>query len=194
MKRSYPLLLACVAVIAVACGGAEASDDVASLSDQPTALDLALSELDDIDTEASLLAFTACMRDEGVDLPDPQVDSEGNVSLNRGGLQDLGVDRQTIQAAFEECGDLIEGVIQQFERPDLTEIEDQLLAFAQCMRDQGIDMDDPDLTATPGPGGGGPFGDIDPDDPAFQAAADECQEFLPNFGEGGRGRGAGGNG
>ena len=202
MKRSYLLLLASVALIAVACGGAEASDDVASLTDQSIALDLATSDLAEIDSEAALLAFTACMRDNDVDLPDPELDSDGNISLNRGSGQALGVDRETIQAAFEACGDLIEGVTQQFARPDITDIEDQLLAFAQCMRDEGIDMDDPDLTVfgqggqggqgAQGGQGGGPFGDIDLDDPAFQAASDECQEFLPNFGAGGRGGGQAG--
>ena len=70
---------------------------------------------------------------------------------------------------------------------DLTEIEDQLVAFATCMRGQGIDMDDPDLTdfAPGGAGGadGGPFGDIDIDDPEVQAALEVCQAEIA-FGQG----------
>ena len=45
-------------------------------------------------------------------------------------------------------------------------------------------MDDPDFTlGGPGSGdeggqGGGPFGDLDVDDPAFQAAQEACSEIL----------------
>lgn len=184
MKRSILLLGACFAFVAGACGGADVADDVASLAVQSEPLELAQAE--PVDTEEALLAFTACMRENGVEMPDPEVDSEGNVSLGfRQAAQTGGLSRQALQAGFEACGDLIEGVAQQFARPDLTEVEDQLLAFAQCMRDQGVDMDDPDLNAAPG--GGGPFGGIDREDPDFQAAAGECEDFLPNVGVGGRG-------
>ena len=201
MKRSVMLLLACLALVAAACGGTEASEDVASLETAGDGLELAVPEEleseSELTQEEAFLAFTACMRDEGIDLPDPEVDSEGNVQLGiRQAAQTAGLDREQLQAGFEVCGELIEGFTQGFQRPDQTEIEDQLLAFAQCLRDQGLDVDDPDLNFTPGEGGGqggGPFGDLDLDDPEFQAAAEQCEEFLPNFGGGG-GPGGGGRG
>jgi hypothetical protein len=51
-----------------------------------------------------------------------------------------------------------------------------MLAFAECMREHGIDFPDPQFD-----GGavmvGGPG--IDPEDPEFQAAQEACGELLP---------------
>jgi hypothetical protein len=65
-----------------------------------------------------------------------------------------------------------------FSTEDLSEREDELLAFAVCMRENGYDMSDPDF-----PGGGhsgaGPFGDaIDTDDPDFQTATESCDDII----------------
>jgi hypothetical protein len=66
------------------------------------------------------------------------------------------------------------------------ELADQLLEFAQCMRDEGIDFPDPQFSG----GGvtvqiGGPDGDgIDPSSEAFQAAQEACGELLPGGGPG----------
>jgi hypothetical protein len=49
------------------------------------------------------------------------------------------------------------------------------LAFTQCMRDKGIDMDDPDPdSGRPVPGEG-----VDPQGEAYQAAMQDCQHLLP---------------
>ena len=63
---------------------------------------------------------------------------------------------------------------------DLTELQDQLLSFAVCLREQGVDVDDPDFSALGG-GGGAPaiFGDrFDPDDPANADAIGVCQREI----------------
>ena len=190
VKRSMWALLGCLTLVAAACGGAEASENVASLDDS-SGLVLATSEGEGMTEEEAFLAFTACMREEGIDLPDPEVDADGNVQLTfREAAGASGIDRDALQDGFEACGELIEGFTQGFRRADDTGLADQLLEFAQCLRDQGIHVDDPDLTFTPGEGGqaGGPFGDLDLDDPEFQAAAEACQDLLPN-GRGGPGPG-----
>ena len=76
----------------------------------------------------------------------------------------------------------------EFEPPNMTELEDELLEFAVCMRDNGVEMDDPDFT-NPGDGDGGvvidPFGgSFNPNDPAFQEAFEACEGILSNFGPG----------
>jgi len=61
---------------------------------------------------------------------------------------------------------------------DLTGREDELLAFAVCMRENGYDMPDPDFTGN-GHSGAGPFGDaIDTDDPDFQRAVESCEGIV----------------
>ncbi|MFQ5555086.1 MAG: hypothetical protein ACE5GC_06925 [Acidimicrobiia bacterium] len=203
MKR--PLVaVAVLSVLAVACGGGgEGGEEVASLTgtvesvgaadDTVASLGDAPSEADGATDEEALLGFVACMREAGVDLEDPTVDAEGNLRI--GGLRGRGpganqgdIDRDAIRAGFEGCRELLEGAALGFGAQDRTELADQLLVFAACMRDNGFDMPDPDLTFTPDPGrGGGPFGIVDRDDPAFQPALEACGDNLPGVGRfGGR--------
>lgn len=96
---------------------------------------------------------------------------------------------QKVQKANEACSHFLEGMVQQFERPDMSEMQDQMLAFSQCMRDHGVDFPDPEI-----PADGGPIGmqfEVDPNDPTFQAAQEACQEI---FGEGPGGFVIGGTG
>ena len=61
---------------------------------------------------------------------------------------------------------------------DLTGREDELLALAVCMRENGYDMPDPDFSGD-GHSGAGPFGDaIDIDDPDFLTAARSCEGIV----------------
>ncbi|MDP9793532.1 hypothetical protein J2S43_002044 [Catenuloplanes nepalensis] len=58
---------------------------------------------------------------------------------------------------------------------------DKQLAFAQCMRDNGVtDYEDPKPAANGGMVAAQPAG---PDDPAVRAAAEKCRPLLPNGGE-----------
>ena len=61
---------------------------------------------------------------------------------------------------------------------EIAAFQEQLLAFAACMRDQGIDFPDPEFTE-----GGVSMGG-DTGDPEFQAASDACGGTP---GKGGRG-------
>lgn len=173
-----------VMILAIAACGSDSGSEVASLEDtsaveteEPTSDEL------DADAEEAILAFSQCMRDNGVpEFPDPELDAEGNFRVfGGGGPGALGVDQETIQAAQEECFPLIEGILQNFVGQDVSELEDTFLEFAECMREQGIDMPDPDFSGGFGPGAGGRagiLGDIDPEDPEFQAAAQECQGIF----------------
>jgi len=69
-------------------------------------------------------------------------------------------------------------------------MQDQMLAFSQCMRDNGIDYPDPEfsddggVTIIGGPGEGGEGFAMEPSDPAFQAAQEACQEIFRGGGPG----------
>ena len=152
--------------------------------------------------EESLLAFAECMRENGVDFPDPVVEADGTVTFGfrpgggGGGLQalrEIGQDPD-LPAARDTCSGMLEG--RAFGPGqgdfDLIELQDRLLEFAQCMRDNGVDMPDPDLGRF-GPGGNdndqdfGPFRVIEieteiDDDSDFAAAFVVCQQQLPQAG------------
>ena len=201
MKR--PTMIAALlafGLLAAACNGSGPDSGVASLEmatetaqdQEPTSGDAVLDE--PASDEEAILAFAACLRDEGIDVEDPTVDADGNLRPPR--PRDIGQDdRETMLAAMEACDGYLENVAFGLEGADLTERQDQLLEYAACMRDNGYDMPDPDFSSmgTPGQGGGGPFGALDRDDPAFQTAQEACAEI---FGAGGRipGAGPGGGG
>lgn len=197
MKSRNPLiLLLALALMATACGStAEATVEAAPLivvegSEAPD-VDASVDGPDATDTptdqtnEELALEFTQCMRDEGVDLPDPTVNADGSVDLFQpGAISNIDPDDPAVANAVEVCGDLIAGAsFLPGAGLDQSEIEDRLLGFAQCLRDLGFDVDDPDLS---GGFAGGPariFGDnFDPTDPANADAVGECQAA---FGAGG---------
>lgn len=160
----------------------ESSDDDAS-DDEPDA-DATDTPTDQTDEELAL-EFTQCMRGEGVDLADPAVNADGSIQLFQPGANsNIDQDDPAVTDAVDICGDIIAGAsFLPGAGLDQSEIEDRLLGFAQCLRDLGLDVDDPDIS---GGFAGGPaalFGDnFDPTDPANADAVQECQA---QFGAGG---------
>ncbi len=202
--RSIRTPLGFVGVLAVAlaaCSGPASGAGVASLEDMSPSTTVTAGPDADVapDVEVQMLAFAQCMRDHGVDMEDPTVDSEGNLGF--GAFRGPGQDgEQTgppegFREAIDQCRPMLEGLELGFGQGDQTELQDTLLEYAQCMRDNGYAMDDPDLSSF-GPGtdggergaGSGPFGEVDFDDPAFQTAQSVCEDVLGGFGPGSRAR------
>ena len=183
--RTWLSSLTVLSLTLAACG---------NLADPETATPTAL------DPEQAAIALTDCLREEGLDIEDPTVDADGNVQFGGfvGELDENGqpdIDNETLRNALIACEDLIADARLGYEVPDLTEFEDTLLEFASCMRDNGYDLPDPDFGGDVpggfyGGGGGdgappaGPYGEIDPNDPDFQAALEACQPILSQLGSG----------
>lgn len=179
--RGWALVLALVAV-AAACGGEDEGSAVASIDDLASTTTLGdIEGPDDIAMdEEAVLEFASCMRDGGIDFPDPVVDADGNVGFDLLALRDLAdVDESELEAAFEPCAQLLEGVSFGFEEIFNAEFQDELLGFSVCMRANGFDMPDPDfsnLTTT-----GQLYPEFDLDDPDFESAFEACQDSLPGI-------------
>lgn len=194
MRTRFAIVAAIAALVLSACGGGETSEtSVASIDEvgDTSPVGSASDSENVADQEAALLEFTQCMRDNGVDIGDPSVDANGNASLDFRGI-DLGsIDQESVAAAQTACNEFLEGVTLGFDLGDPTELEDMALEFAQCMRANGYDLDDPDFSGLGGSGrdagspGGNPFGDVDLADPAFQSALDNCRDVLADFGTAG---------
>jgi hypothetical protein len=221
MRTRYLVLAIATVLVAAACGSADegaglasadplipastadagATGEVATLQqDAPTTI-AASTAAEEVTVEEAFLAFAECMRGEGIELNDPQFEADGTLRLTIRSLVVGDVDEEVMQSARTECALHLEGVTQTFQMVDRSDLEDQLFAFAQCMRDNGYDIPDPvyvEGAHTPGQGGGGqggPFGKLDRADPEFIAANDLC---LPRFDDlwwgpgGGLGGGGGG--
>lgn len=191
-KIFVPVLLA-FGLVVTACSSGNPDSGVASIANDSTSEVMDQDSADTSSGEEDLLAFAACLRDEGLDVDDPTVDADGNLQPPR--ARDLqNVDRDVARAAFEACSALLSDVTFGLASRDLTEIQDSFLEFAVCMRENGYDMPDPDFSNFGQPRQGGRVfgGDLDRDDPAFQSAFAACEDIfsdafrLPGQG-GGRG-------
>lgn len=147
-----------VALLALAACGSNSSSasQVASLGTTPTNGSTA-DTVAPADTQEALLAFAACMRENGVDMEDPTFDADGNVA--GGGIgPDSGVDMRSdeARAAMDVCGDLVQNA--QFGGGpggglDRDAIQTAMNDYTACLRDEGVDVDDITMG---GPGGGAP--------------------------------------
>jgi hypothetical protein len=205
MKRATALVTV-LAMTLVACGGGdgdeavsaapvvvEAEQDQAVSTDQGTEpaaavagdTDTAGSATSSSATEATdeerALDFAQCMRDNGVDFPDPVINADGSIDL-AGNVPTGSIDptSDTFNAAVEVCGSIVGGAsFLPGAGIDETEQQALLLGFAECLRGLGHDVIDPVLSdiQAGGPGAlASAFGEnFDPTDPANAGAVQECQ-------------------
>jgi hypothetical protein len=159
------------------CGQAKANEGVATASGG-SATPKASASAGAADRAEAFRQFAQCMRDNGIDMPDPDPDT----GRPRFGGTITDANRDKFQAAMQKCRTLLPngGV-----RPSLDAAQiEQIRQYAQCMRDNGVDMPDPDPNASDF-GFGGFAGRVNRDSPTFQKARDACQSKLPQF-RGGR--------
>jgi hypothetical protein len=123
------------------------------------------------DGDASLLKFSQCMRGQGLSwFPDPQADG-GLVVHNPDG-----VDQSTFDKAEAACKKYYPGGTAHGPIPaeDLAKIRQ----VSQCMRDHGF-------TKYPDPDANGSITvdskvlGVEPTDPGFEKARQECSKYLP---------------
>jgi hypothetical protein len=186
MKKLLLVFIAFVLVLA-ACSSDDGSQ-VASLEDVAGSGDTTAETRDtDVADEEAILEFSQCMRDNGaVDFEDPEIGADGSIEFGFSGRSDDPEgDRDIMLAAFEACQEDLDGLAFGPGSIDFTEIEDTMLDFAVCMRENGVDMPDPDFSNLGLGGGEGAQGDgdifggaIDLDDPAVEAALEACREVF----------------
>jgi hypothetical protein len=151
-----------------ACGGSGDSDGVASLGDgSGTNGSTTTAEQD---PEQAALAFVKCMREQGVDMPDPGANGELQLQVAPG-------NKDKVVKAQKKCAPLLENARPRLSEEQQSVMQDALLAFAKCMREHGVDMPDPQfgeggkVTQRAGRG-------VNPDDPKFREAQEACEPIL----------------
>jgi hypothetical protein len=184
-----------VAAVA-ACGSAGGSDGVASLGGGKSSSKSTATKAKK-DPEEAARAFAQCMREHGIDLPDPQVSNNGKggvgftIQAPVGGA-DSGPPGSSdeFKAANKACQKHLKGVVNGGKRPsaaDQEKFKQAALDFAKCMRKHGFDFPDPQFSGDGMVQQLGPSDQIDPNDPKFKSASEACQKQagLPKPGSGG---------
>jgi hypothetical protein len=151
--------LAAASLALAACGG---GDDSSAASPEDARAEF----------REAALAFAQCMREHGVDMPDPEPGS-GGIQLMAG----PDADRATMDRAQKAC----QKHLDKARPPELSdeqesELRERALEQARCMREHGIDVPDPTF---------GEDGRVQMrmpesagNDPAFEDALEDCAERV----------------
>jgi hypothetical protein len=131
-----------LALVSAGCGGGNGdSDGVASLSgnsEQAAGND----KQTNIDPEEAKLKFAKCMREHGVDVPDPGAD--GSFRGNPGGSDPSSKKFRDAEKACQKYLD--QAMPKKLSGEDQAVMQDAALRYAKCMREHGVDMPDPDTS------------------------------------------------
>jgi hypothetical protein len=153
------MVLAAAALSLTACGADKGGADVASVSN--TGTKPAASASATLDNQAKALKFAQCLREQGVDVPDPAPD--GKFAMKFG----PDTDQAKVEKAMEACKQFQPSGVSSGKGADPKQAE-EMRKQAQCMRDNGVE-------AFPDPDGG--MMRITPEigeDPDFKAAQEKC--------------------
>ncbi|WP_433611294.1 hypothetical protein ACQP2P_43860 [Dactylosporangium sp. CA-139114] len=157
------LVLLCCALL-FGCSSKPSGPSVAS-ADRGAAKPSASATVDKAEANRQ---FAKCMREHGVDVPDPGPD--GNIQFDPDAT---GGDRNKAVSAASACQRYLPngGTLENLSPQQL----EQARAFAKCMREHGVDMPDPDpdtgVSAILNSG-------VDFNSPTFKAAADACKSVV----------------
>ena len=199
-----PAALLVLALAGAACGASpsESADGIATAGGSADT-DKASAKKGSTDPQQAALDFAECMREHGVDMPDPEFSGDGKGMVVIGPTASSAGASGTVSAApappqgFEEaheaCRHHMDGLIQDGQAQMDPEAQDRALKFAQCMRDNGVDMPDPDFS-----GGGVRIqisreGGLDPLSDTFKKAQEACGSLFGGPGGPGGGGSAGGS-
>ena len=124
---------------------------------------------DEVTFEEGVLDFAQCMREEGINFPDPTFDIDGNPQFDNVDVEN----EDEFEAAFTNCEDILRNALpEQFDLDPEVEaaLVDASLEFSQCMREEGIsNFPDP----TPGEFGFFAFRDAE-----IEWTSDDVQEAF----------------
>ena len=154
MKKYLTILLLLILVLISACSSSDDSQGVISTNDLSsdttfttvTTIEEEVAE-EVVSIEDAQLLLARCLRENGYDITDPKNDESlqsviGPIWLaaDQKGREEL---QETIQTCAEE-NNIPLGGSAEFENPEaVADLLDTQLEFAQCLRENGIEIEDP---------------------------------------------------
>ena len=152
-RQRAAIAMAALIFTLAACGGGGSGSKVASIkgTDASSSSGGGNSSDSKATFQDALLEHSRCMREHGIDMPDPTFTDNGagaTMGIAVGGDPSKMLDptSQVFKDAETACKPILDKVEQSMPKPSAEEqarMQDQALAFAKCMRDNGFDMPDP---------------------------------------------------
>ncbi len=184
-RRSTSWLIGALLVFALvgaSCGGSgESSGGVASLDGSGN--EASGSGGDQMSFEEAAAKYAECMREQGIDMPDPTTDENGATGFEITPETDTEASGDEFEDADKKCRPILANAKPpEISEEDQQEMREAALEFAECMRDHGIDVPDPRF----GEDGsvsidvGGPGSEMDPENPSpeFEKAQEACGDLM----------------
>lgn len=122
MKSTIGVLLALLMAL-TACGAKEQPSDAKK------------------DDKGDMVKFAQCMRDNGIEMPDPKQDDNGGVMIEASPGDGGPIDEDKMKTAHEACKKHLPNG-GEF-KPPSPEEQDKMRQQAKCMRDKGYNWPDP---------------------------------------------------
>lgn len=175
MRRRTAALPLLTLLLSLLLGGTAAAQVATLATPDP---DASATEMpaEEVDGEQAILDFVACLRDNGLDIPDPQFGPDGPTFADPSAIMEIDLGGETFLDAMEACEEYLAALQPEIDPAQQAEQVEQQLVLAECMRREGIeDFPDPD------PVSGFTLRDMtafDPFDLDFQAAFRTCAAEL----------------
>jgi len=188
-------LIGCLSLTGISCGGSGSSNDGVITIDTPTPEVITIeSKLDTSDVTAKTdeeitTEFTACLRGYGYDVADPTLNADGSVDIR--GLTDSIRSDPNFDITSDKTVEVMQDCLSFLEdatfataptQEDQIELQDNLLEFAECIRENGIDISDPEFSNDPRLGMRSMFDDVIMT-PKVEKAMESCSGII--FGQDG---------
>mgnify|MGYP001822855156 CR=1 FL=1 len=176
MKRHRAAALPLLTLLLTLIFGSTALAQVATLATPDPDAEATEQPSEVLDDEQAILDLVACLRDNGLDIPDPQFGPEGPSFADPSVVMSIDLTSDTFLDAMDACEEYLEAVQPEVDPELQAEQVEQQLVLAECMRREGMD-DFPD----PDPVQGFTFRDMgafDPFDPDFQSAFVACASEI----------------
>jgi hypothetical protein len=120
-----------------------------------------------INGQDAQLKFAQCMRENGVNMPDPAPGQPARIP-------DTGVSQSKLEAATKTCQPLLQAAGGQID-PNDPAVQDAMVKFTKCMREHGVNIPDP-----------GPNGQMQVptgvSQDKLQQAQQQCNKYMPGGG------------
>ncbi|MBK6668867.1 MAG: hypothetical protein IPG46_03965 [Actinobacteria bacterium] len=145
--------LTCATLALAGCGSDSTTKaDVPSLNGSDASSEATTTTT--IDPEEAAQNFVACLREQGIEVADPKVDSDGQIDM-RSIFDSAGINPgdDSMRTAMDSCRDELANAGFGPSEEDSEARQEAMLAFTSCLRDEGLDVGD---ITFDGPGQGGP--------------------------------------
>lgn len=172
LTGGLPLRATLLALILLLSAVAPAAAQVATLATPDPEAEATPAPAEEVDDEQAILDLVACLRDNGLDIPDPQFGPEGPTFADPSVIASIDPGSDTFMNAMDACDEYLDAVRPAIDPEQQAEQVEQQLVLAECMRREGMEeFPDPD------PVNGFGLRDLaafDPFDRDFQVAFSAC--------------------